>query len=221
MAKYRRAPSTTPRTPSRLCARCRPPTPLPPSPRAWHTYHSHAHPPPRLPLSHAIYTSPLPRDGRHAASPHFDPKKHLKKVGLANQTTMYKKETQAIGKLFEKTMMLKYGMAGGFPKVATVSMAAAIASGTVSATATVSTAAAALMTAAALTTAAALRFATPRPRERQAALCRLRYHLRRHAGETGRSPGDERRGRRDAARFHSGGGRLGRHVRHSAIGRYA
>merc|ERR1719378_1359658 len=46
---------------------------------------------------------------KHAASPHFDPKKHLKKLGLANQTTMYKKETQAIGKLFEKTMMLKYG----------------------------------------------------------------------------------------------------------------
>jgi len=46
---------------------------------------------------------------KHAASPHFDPKKHLKKMGLANQTTMYKKETQAIGKLMEKTMMIKYG----------------------------------------------------------------------------------------------------------------
>ena len=46
---------------------------------------------------------------KHAASPHFDPKKHLKKMGLANQTTMYKKETQAIGKLMEKTMMVKYG----------------------------------------------------------------------------------------------------------------
>jgi len=46
---------------------------------------------------------------KHAASPHFDPKKHLKKIGLANQTTMYKKETQAIGKLFEKTMMAAYG----------------------------------------------------------------------------------------------------------------
>ena len=32
---------------------------------------------------------------KHAASPHFDPKKHLKKIGIANQTTMYKKETQA------------------------------------------------------------------------------------------------------------------------------
>ena len=46
---------------------------------------------------------------KHAASPHFDPKVHLKKIGIANQTTMYKKETQAIGKLFEKTMMVKYG----------------------------------------------------------------------------------------------------------------
>eukprot|EP00966_Prymnesium_polylepis_P199346 4619348-Prymnesium_polylepis.1 len=32
---------------------------------------------------------------KHAASPHFDPEKHLRKIGLANQTTMYKKETQA------------------------------------------------------------------------------------------------------------------------------
>jgi len=46
---------------------------------------------------------------KHAASAHFDPKKHLKKVGLANQTTMYKKETQAIGRLMEKTMIAKYG----------------------------------------------------------------------------------------------------------------
>jgi 4-hydroxy-3-methylbut-2-enyl diphosphate reductase len=46
---------------------------------------------------------------KHAASPHFDPRKHLKKIGVANQTTMYKKETQAIGRLFEKTMMATYG----------------------------------------------------------------------------------------------------------------
>merc|ERR1719409_443785 len=46
---------------------------------------------------------------KKAMSPHFDPQKHLRKIGLANQTTMYKKETQAIGKLFEKTMMAKYG----------------------------------------------------------------------------------------------------------------
>lgn len=46
---------------------------------------------------------------KKAASPHFDPKKHLKKIGIANQTTMYKKETQAIGRLFEKTMMQAFG----------------------------------------------------------------------------------------------------------------
>ena len=44
---------------------------------------------------------------KHAISPGFDPAKHLKKIGIANQTTMYKKETQAIGKLFEKVMMKK------------------------------------------------------------------------------------------------------------------
>mmetsp|Transcript_51613 Transcript_51613/g.144270 ORF Transcript_51613/g.144270 Transcript_51613/m.144270 type:complete len:265 (-) Transcript_51613:292-1086(-) len=44
-----------------------------------------------------------------AASVHFDPKKHLKKIGLANQTTMYKKETRAIGQLLQRTIMAKYG----------------------------------------------------------------------------------------------------------------
>jgi len=44
-----------------------------------------------------------------ACSSHFNPHKHLSKVGLANQTTMYKKETRAIGQLFQKTMMKKFG----------------------------------------------------------------------------------------------------------------
>lgn len=44
-----------------------------------------------------------------ATSKGFDPDIHLKKVGLANQTTMYKKETRAIGQMFQKAMMKKYG----------------------------------------------------------------------------------------------------------------
>jgi len=46
---------------------------------------------------------------KNAVSEGFDPKKHLKKIGVANQTTMYKKETQAIGKLLEKAMIQAYG----------------------------------------------------------------------------------------------------------------
>ena len=56
-----------------------------------------------------LTTEELMAKFKDAMSPHFDPKKHLKRVGLANQTTMYKKETQAIGRLFEKTMMQAYG----------------------------------------------------------------------------------------------------------------
>jgi 4-hydroxy-3-methylbut-2-enyl diphosphate reductase len=45
----------------------------------------------------------------HAASPGFDPDRHLERIGCANQTTMLSSESVEIGEMFRRAMADRYG----------------------------------------------------------------------------------------------------------------
>jgi 4-hydroxy-3-methylbut-2-en-1-yl diphosphate reductase len=47
-----------------------------------------------------------------AASPGFDPDRHLQRIGLANQTTMLMSESLRVQELFQQAMLDRYGSAG-------------------------------------------------------------------------------------------------------------
>jgi 4-hydroxy-3-methylbut-2-enyl diphosphate reductase len=47
----------------------------------------------------------------HATSPGFDWRRHLVRVGVANQTTMLMRETEAVAEEFRKAMLDRYGEA--------------------------------------------------------------------------------------------------------------
>jgi 4-hydroxy-3-methylbut-2-enyl diphosphate reductase len=53
----------------------------------------------------------LMRRSAQSASPHFDPTRDLKRIGVANQTTMLARESLAIGELVGRSMAIAHGQA--------------------------------------------------------------------------------------------------------------